>query len=467
MKTINKTSKKPSAKTARKATSKAGTKPKGAAAVLEGIAKYIVDEAAKLGATDCEVSISTSESVDIAVRLGEVEQLEGAQTRGVHLQVYVGQKSATTSTSDFRRPALRKLVKATIAMAVASEADPFAGLPETHHLAKHVPDLGLYDPAIDAMPVEKKIQLAIETEQAARRADMRITNSEGAGFSNGGGIVVYANSRGFIGSYRGNYCSLNVGVVASEGTEMQTNSWHSASRTLAGLESPEHIGAMATARAVRQLGARKVKSQVVPVVFDQQMAARLLSQFVGAASGRSIDRKSSFLVGKLDQVVASKLVTIVDDPTMVGKLGSKPFDGEGLPLKRRTIVKEGKLETYLIDAYAGRKLKCDPNSGSTGNLHLQAGDKTPEEIIASVKNGLYLTSVSGPGFNALTGDYSLGAAGIWIEDGKLAYPVSGITVASNLLDMFAGIIAVGSDLEFRGGTNSPTILIDKMTIGGE
>ncbi|MBS1993719.1 MAG: TldD/PmbA family protein [Cyanobacteria bacterium SZAS LIN-3] len=467
MKTATKTSKKPSAKTARKNAPKAKVTGDSKIAALEAIARFIIDEAAKQGATDCEVGISTGESVDTAVRLGVVEQLEGAQSRGVNFCAYVGQKSATTSTSDFRRPALRKLVKATIAMANASEADPFAGLPDKHHLAKHVPELGLYDPAIDAMPVEKKIQMAIDAEQAARRADMRITNSEGASFSNGGGITVYGNSRGFLGSYRGNWCSLNVGVVAQEGTEMQTNSWYSASRSLAGLESPESLGRTATARAVRQLGARKVKSQVVPVVFDQQMAARLLSQFVGAASGRSIDRKSSFLVGKLNEVVASKLVTIVDDPTMVGKLGSRPFDGEGLPLKRRTIVKEGVLETYLVDAYAARKLKCEPNSGSTGNLHLQAGTQTPEEIIASVKNGLYLTSVSGPGFNGVTGDYSLGASGIWIEDGKLTFPVSGITIASTIQEMFAGIIAVGNDLEFRSGTNSPTILIDKMTVAGE
>jgi PmbA protein len=256
-------------------------------------------------------------------------------------------------------------------------------------------------------------------------------------------------------------------VASDKDGEMQTNGWHAASRSFKGLESPEAIGKKAAERALRQLGARKVKSQVVPVVFDQQMAARLIGQFVSAASGRSIDRKSTFLLNKLGEIVASKQVTIVDDPLMKGKLGSRPFDGEGLPMKRRIIVGEGKLLTYLVDAYAGRKLKCEPNSSGTGNLYLEAGDKTAEEIIASVKNGLYLTSVSGSGVNGVTGDYSLGASGMWIEDGKLAYPVSGITVASNLLDMFAGIIAVGNDLEFRSSTSSPTILIDKMTVAGE
>ena len=456
-----------SSKTATKTTTKIASTSPSQAAPLEAIARFILQEAKKQGATDCEVRISTSEAVDITVRNGVVEQLEGAQSRGVHFNAYIGQKSANTSSSDFRRPALIKLIKDTIDLANASEADPYAGLPEARQLATQFPELDLFDPSITAIPVEKKIQLALDTEAAALAADPAITNSVGAGFADGGGITVYANSRGFLGSYQATYCSLNVSVVASKDSEMQTNGWHSASRNFKNLESPEHIGSKASARALRQLGAKKVKSQVVPVVYDPQMAGRLVAQFVSAASGTSIDRKSSFLVGKLNEVVASPLVTIVDDPTMPGKLGSRPFDGEGLPLKRRNIISKGKLDTYLVSAYAGRKLDCEPNSSSTGNLYLEPGEKTPEEIIASVKNGLYLTSVSGPGFNGVTGDYSLGASGLWIEDGKLSYPVSGITVASNILEMFAGITAVGNDLEFRSSTAAPTILIDKMTVAGE
>lgn len=441
--------------------------PASKIAVLEGVARFIIEEATRLGATDADVTISTSESVDTTVRLGVVEELQGAQSRGVSLRVFVGKRSASSSSSDLRRPSLRKMVKTTIALARASEEDPTAGLPEAHQFAKNIPDLGLYDSSIPAIAVEKKIEMALAAEAAARSADPRITNSEGASFSDGGGIHVYATTRGFLGSYAGNWCSLNTQVVASQDGQMQVNGWGSSSRSLAGLESPEAIGKKAAARALRQLGARRVKSQVVPVVFDQQMAARLLGQFVGAASGTAIYRKSSFLLGKLDEVVASKAVTIIDDPLMPGKIGSRPFDGEGLPMRRRTIVDAGKLTTYLVGCYAGRKLGCEPNSASVGNLYLAPGTKSPEEIIASVKNGLYLTSVSGPGFNAVTGDYSLGASGIWIEDGKLAFPVSGITVASNLLDMFAGILEVGNDLEFRSSTNSPTILIDKMTVAGE
>ena len=326
-------------------------------AVLQGIAAFMLEEATRQGASDCELSIKTSESVDTSVRHGVVEQLEGAQERGVSFKAYVGQKSASAKSSDFRRPALRKLIKSTIALANASEADPFAGLVDKKHLAKKVPDLDLYDPAIAAMSVDSKIRLAIECEAAALAADPRITNSSGASFSDGGGVYLYANSRGFIGAYPSNYCSLNVSVVATDPASpesaMQTNGWHSASRTLAGLETPAHIGAKAASRAIRQLGAKKVKSQVVPVVFDPQMAGRLLAQFVGATKGTSIDRKTSFLLSKLGQVVAAAGVNVVDDPTMPGKLGSKPFDGEGLALKRRHIVKDGKLETYLVDGYAG------------------------------------------------------------------------------------------------------------------
>ncbi len=438
-------------------------------ASLEAVARFIIDEAARRGATDCEVSIETSEAVNTTVRLGLVEQLEGAQSRQISLRAFVGQKSATTTSSDFRRPALRRLVKETIALANASEADPFAGLAEARQLAKSggVADLGLFDPAIPALPVQTKIALALAAEAAARNADPRITNSDGASFSDEGGITVYGNSRGFVGSYPSNYCSLSVATIASTDDEMQVDAWQSVSRTLEGLQSPEAVGTMAAQRALSRLGARTVPSQVVPVVFDPHMAAQLLRQLVSAAVGTSIDRKSSFLVGKLGQVVASNLVTIIDDPLMPGGLASKPFDGEGLPLTRRVIVEAGKLLTYLVSAYAARKLGCEPNSGSTGNLYLQAGEQTPEQIIASISNGLYVTNVTGQGFNPVTGDYSRGASGMWIENGRLAYPVSGIAIASDVLTMFAGITAVGSDLEFRAGTNAPTILIDQMTVAGQ
>ena len=325
----------------------------------------------------------------------------------------------------------------------------------------------LSDDAASKLSAKEKIAMAMAAEAAARAVDSRINNSKGAGFSDARGVTVKANSRGLLAAYEGSSCSLSATVIATDEAGMQLGGWGSSSRSLAGLQSPETIGKIAAEHALRQLGARRVKSQSCPVVFDPQMAARLVSQFVAAAGGRSIYRKSSFLLDKLGKVVASGLVNIVDDPLIPGGLASRPFDGEGLPSSKRVIVGDGILETYLLGVYSARKLGKTPNGGSTSNLYLKAGTTSPDDIIASVKNGLYLTSVSGPGFNATTGDYSVGASGLWIENGKIAFPVQGITIAGNVVDMFNGIEAVGSDLEFRSSVNAPTIKVSKMMIAGE
>ncbi|MBX3073389.1 hypothetical protein KF728_21465 [Candidatus Obscuribacterales bacterium] len=435
---------------------------------LESLAAFVVSKARQYGATDCEVSVNEYESVEVGVRLGEVEELNGAQGRGLRFRALVGQKSASTNTSDLTRASVARMVKKTVELARESEGDEFAGLPEAHLFAKSLPELDLFDPSLDKVDINTKIEMAKKAEAAARAADPRIVNSNGGGFSDSRGLVVFANSRGFVGSYAGTSCSLNAGVLASENDgPMQSGGWSSSSRTFAGLDTPEAIGAEAARRALRHLGARKVKTQEVPVVFDPIMAARLLAQFVGAASGTHVYRRSSFLAGKVGEIVAAKDLVIVDDPTMKGALGSRPFDGEGLPVCRRLIVEDGKLQTYLIDSYAGRKLGMTPNSDSVGNLHIQAGKHSPAEIIGSIKNGLYLTAVSGPGFNSVTGDYSMGATGIWIENGELAYPVEKITVASNVLDMMKGIEMIGSDLVFRSSTVAPTLKINKMMVSGK
>lgn len=434
---------------------------------LLSVAEFIVAEAKRLGATDCSVVLGAGQSVDLGVRLGNVEELQGAQTQGLDFTAYVGKRVASASSSDLRRRSLTRLVRETIATAKLAQEDPTAGLAESEQMAKVIPDLKLHDNAASKLPVEDKIKLALATEKAAMGADKRISNSEGASFSENMSVTVRANSRGFIGAYEGSSCSLSASVIAAGDSGMQVGSWWSASRSLDGLASPDEVGKVAAEHALRQLGARQVKSQSCPVVFDPMMAARLVSQLVGAASGGVIYRKSSFLVDKLGKAVASKLVTIIDDPLIEGGLASRPFDSECLPAKKRVIVSEGKLECYLLGVYAARKLGMTPNGAQTSNLYLQAGSLTPEEIIASVKNGLYLTKVSGPGFNQTTGDYSVGASGIWIEDGKLAFPVQGITIAGNVVEMFNGIEAVGNDLVFRSGTNAPTIKIAKMTIAGE
>lgn len=434
---------------------------------LFNTARFVVAEAKRLGATDCDVTIEVGDAVSTEVRLKQVESLEGAQSCSVGFRAFIGQRSASMSTSDMRRRPLTKLVRDTIAMARDAQEDAFAGLPDAKYLATATPDLALCDDAIAKMPVERKIELAMQMEAAALAHDPRIQVGRSTSFSDGTDYTVYANSRGFVGGYGSSYVAMSTQVVAKDNQGMQTGGWQSVSRTLAGLGSPEEVGKVAAQRTLRHLGARKVKSQEVPVVFDPQMAARLISQFVGAAAGNAIYQKRSFLVGKLGQQVAASKVTIIDDGLMPGGLGSKPFDGEGLPTSKRTIIDRGSLTMYLMGSYSARKLGAEPNGGSLSNLYLEAGDVSPEDIIGSVKNGLYLTAVSGPGFNSVSGDYSMGASGIWIEDGKLAYPVEEITVASNILEMFANIEMVGNDLEFRSSVNAPTIKIARMMVAGE
>lgn len=435
---------------------------------LQATAEFIVAEAKRLGATDCSVAISVGESVDIGVRKGNVEELQGAQSQGLTFTAYVGQRTATVSTADLRRRSLTKMIRETIATAKLAQEDPTAGLADPEHFAKDIPDLQLFDAAASALPVEEKIKMAIAAEAAAIGFDKRISNSEGAGFSDSKGVVVRANSRGFVGAYESSSCSISATVIAADADgSMQIGGWWSQGRKLGALTSADEVGKIAAEHALRQLGARRVKSQSCPVVFDPQQAARLVSQFVGAASGPQIYRKSSFLVGKRGQSVASKQVQIIDDPLIPGGLASRPFDSEGLPSKTRVIVGDGKLECYLLGVYSARKLGEAPNGGSTSNLYLKAGEHSPEEIIASVQNGLYLTSVSGPGFNATTGDYSVGASGLWIENGKIAFPVQGITIAGNVVDMFNGIEMIGNDLVMRSSVNAPTIKIKSMMVAGE
>lgn len=432
---------------------------------LREIADFVVSYAKEKGATDSRVSIGASTEVETGVRKGDIEKLNGSDSRGLNFRAFVGQNTANTSTTDLTRNGLRKMIRATIAMAKASEPDESAGLADPEHFATDLPELNLIDPALKGLDNARRIELALETEKAALAPD-EITNSEGASFADDSVIKVLANSRGFSGAYGGTMCQLVAGVVAGEGQGMKTGMDYTLSRTLDGLRSASDVGAKAAQEAISQLGSRKVKSQKVPVVYSRKMAARLLGQFVGAAAGSHVYRNSSFLAGLIDSIVANEMVTIVDDGHIPGALGSRPFDGEGLPTTRRNIIENGKLATYLVDVYSGRKLGVAPNGGSTANLFLEPGDSSFEDIIASVANGLYLTGVSGPGFNATTGDYSLGAHGIWIENGELAFPVSEITVAGNVLEMFKAIEMIGDDAVFESSTVSPTIKIAEMMVAG-
>lgn len=435
---------------------------------LKGTASFILAEAKRLGATDADVTITTSETVNTEVRLGEVETLKGSASCSVRLRCFIGTKSAIMVTTDIRKTGLKSFVRETLAMAKDAQEDNFAGLPDEAHLARNVSHVdGLYDEAVASMSTEAKIKMALDLEKAALAVDSRIGAGRSAGFTSEVETTVYGNSRGFLEGHSETACFISIQVVARDNQGMQTSGWHSVSRTLAGLDSPEKVGKEAAMRTLRMLSPQSADTREVPVVYDPQMAARLIGQFIGAASGRAIYLKRSFLVDQVGKMVAAPSVTIIDDATIPGGLGSGTYDGEGLPMGKRVLVEEGKLMTYLMDSYSARKLKCAPNGGGISNLYLAPGTMSPEEIIATIPDGLYLTAVSGPGFHAVTGDYSMGATGIWIKDGKLDHAVDEITVAGNIKDMFLGISAVGNDLEFRSSVNAPTIKIAKMMVAGK
>ena len=318
----------------------------------------------------------------------------------------------------------------------------------------------------------------MQAEEAALSADPRITNSEGASFNAYNGERIFANSRGFQGSYRMSSCSLSATPVARQGDSMERDYWYSAARSYAKLEDPAAIGRKAAERTLRRLGSRKVPTQKVPVVFDAQTARSLISNVFEAVEGESIYRKASFLAGKLENRIASENVTIIDDSTIPGLFGTSPFDDEGVPTRRTVVIDRGVFKSYLLNTYTARKLGLRTTGNAArgltgnasvghGNLFLEKGEQSPEEIIRGIRKGLYVTELIGSGVNIVTGDYSRGAAGLWIENGEFAYPVSEITIASTLSQMLMDIAAAGSDLEFRGSVASPTLVIGEMTVSGQ
>ncbi len=444
---------------------------------LESIAELLLAAARRHGATAADVVVAESDALDVGVRLGEIEKLKQARQKHLGLRVFIGDRSAVTSSADFSGEALERLAEDTCALARVVAPDPFSGLPDATDLATTIPDLDLYDPEVAALTAERAIEWATEAERAALDADPRITNSEGGECSVSTSHVVYASSLGFRGGYRDSGASLSTVPIASENGAMQRDYWYSAQRKVARLEAPAAIGRKAAARALRRLNARSVPTCEVPVVFDPETASGLLRHLAAAVSGYALYKGTSFLIGKIGERIAPDFVTVVDDGTLPGALGSKPFDGEGLATRRTVVIQQGVLTNYLFDTYSARKLKSrstgnaarsvgSPPHVSPTNLVLQAGTVSPQEIIRSVRSGLYVTELIGFGVNAVTGDYSRGAVGLWIENGELAYPVEEITIAGNLLNMYARIEVIGNDLDFRHSVVAPTIKIARMTVAG-
>jgi PmbA protein len=430
------------------------------------------------GATDAECTVVEGEEFSALVRMRSLETLKDAGSRATGLRVLVGQRVGSSYTSDLSAEGIRKMVDSAIELAAISTEDPHAGLPDPSELGALSGDLQLHSNDISSIDTDYRIEQARQTEEAAFAADPRITNSEGASFDAYSGERVFANSRGFLGSYRTSSCSLSTTPVAREGEFMERDFWYSSARKYSRIESPTQIGRRAAERTVRRLGARKVPTQKVPVIFDPQTARSLLGSIFDAVEGDSIYRQASFLAGKLGERVASENVTVIDDGTLPGLFGTSPFDDEGVPSRRTVVIERGVLKSYLLNAYTARKLgmKTTGNAargitGNTGvghgNLFLEAGEPDPYALIRGIRAGLYVTELIGSGVNIVTGDYSRGAAGQWIEHGDFAYPVSEITIASTLQRMLMDLQSVGDDLEFRGSVASPTIVIAEMTVSGQ
>jgi PmbA protein len=441
------------------------------------LAEDVVRRAQTLGATDAECTIAEGQEFSANVRMREIENLKEAGSRGAGLRILIGKKTGSSYTSDLSREGIELLVKSAIELADITTDDPHAGLPEPGELGKIEGDLGMYASSVAELDTAFKIETAKRAEEAALNTDARISNSEGASFDNHVGRHVFANSREFSGEYRSSYCSLSTSPVAKDGESMERDYWYTLARDFDGLEAAEYVGRTAAERALRRLNAVKVETQKVPVVFEPRTARSLLDNIFEAVHGMSIYRQESFLAGKLGEKVAHEDVTVIDDGTLPGMFGTSPFDDEGVPSRRTVVIERGVLKSYLLNTYAARKLGMKTTGNASrgltgnagignGNFYLQRGVQSPEQIIAGIPNGFYVTELMGFGVNVVTGDYSRGAAGLWIRNGELAFAVSEVTIAGNLRDMLMGIEAIGSDLEFRGSVAAPTLKIGEMTVGG-
>lgn len=441
-------------------------------------AQQIVKLALSRGADDVECTIGEGSEFSVSVRMREIEKLQEAGSKSAGVRVLIGQRVGSSYTSDLSPAGVELMVSSAVELAKLTSEDPFAGLPDAADLGSISTDLLLYSDDVSAIDPASRIRMAKEAEEAAFSTDRRITNSEGSSFDAGEGSRYFANSRGFAGWYRSSSCSISMVAVAKDGDSMERDHWYHSTRLASKLESPAFVGRKAAERALRRLHARKVPTQKVPIVFDKRMARSLLGDIFDAVAGDSIYRKASFLCGKLGEKVAADNITVIDDSTIPGLFGSQPFDDEGVPSRRTVVIENGVLKNYLLNTYTARKLGMKTTGNASrgvtgnasvghGNFFLPAGLDSPDVIIASVKSGLYVTELIGSGVNTVTGDYSLGAAGMWIEGGELAYPVSEVTIAGNLRDMLKNIAMIGSDLEFRSSMASPTLLISEMTVSGQ
>ena len=433
---------------------------------LRQIAQDMLDYAKQRGATASAVEVSVGFGQAVTVRQGEVETIEYNRDKGLGITAYIGQKRGNASTSDFSPQAIRDAVDAALSIARYTAIDDCAGLPDLDRLAKNCPDLDLYHPW--DLSVESAIDMAQQCEQAAFDYDPRIQQSEGATVNLHEGSFVFANSAGFMQGYPTSRHSLSCAVIAEQNDAMERDYWYSVKRNAGELLSAAELGRIAGERSVRRLGARQIATQQVPVLFEAPIASGLLGSFVGAVSDGSLYRKSSFLQDKMDQPVFASHINLRDVADLPRGLASGAFDDEGVQTQNRTIVENGILRGYFLGSYSARKLGLSStgNSGGNHNLILQSGELDFAGMLKLMGRGLLVTELLGHGVNAVTGDYSRGAAGFWVENGEIQYPVNEITIAGNLKDMFMNIAAVGNDVLVQGSRHCGSILVEGMTVAG-
>lgn len=433
---------------------------------LQQLSRDVLAHASKLGASACDVDVSEGFGQSVTVRHGEVETIEYNRDKGIGVTVYLGQQKGFASTSDFSASALRDTVEAALSIARFTAADPCAGLADVELLATEVPDLDLYHPW--DLPVESAIDLARRCEAAAFAVSPLVSNSEGASVSTQEAQFVSANSLGFMGGYPSSRNYISCSVIAGEGDAMQRDDWYSTARSGAALAAPEAIGDYAARRALSRMGSRKIRTCQVPVLFEAPLAAALIGSFVHAVSGGALYRKSSFLLDSLGTQIFPAHLSISERPHLLQGLASGAFDNDGVATRDREVVTDGVLQGYFLSAYTARKLgmQTTGNAGGCHNLLVHGGDTDFRGLLEKMGRGLLVTELLGHGVNYVTGDYSRGAAGYWVEGGEIVHPVEEITIAGNLRDMFRNIAAVGSDTLCRGSKQVGSILVERMQVAG-
>ncbi|MEW8096247.1 MAG: metalloprotease PmbA [Candidatus Thiodiazotropha endolucinida] len=434
---------------------------------LQQLVEDLLSEAERLGATAAEAAVSSNAGLSLTVRLGETETIEHTRDNGLGVTVYFGHRKGSASTSDLSSQAVNETVEAACNFARYTSEDPCSGLADAELMASDNPDLDLYHPWRQS--VEEAIELAIRCEDAARDYDPRIVNSEGASLNSHDGLHVYGNTHGFMGGYPSSRHSLSCAVVGKQNESMQRDYWYTLSRQSKRLDTPEAVGRMAAERTLARLNARQLPTQQAPVLFQADVAVGLLRSFIGAIRGSALYRKASFLLDHLGKPVFPEFVTIHEEPRLARGLASAAYDNEGVATCNREFVRQGVLDSYVLDSYAARKLgmRTTGNAGGVRNLRINSGELDREGLLRTMDRGLVVTELMGQGVNMVTGDYSRGAAGFWVEGGEIQYPVEEITIAGNMREMLMGLLEVGSDVETRSSIQTGSWLIDRMMIAGE